>query len=89
VLGNLAQKMPGSPCIPVGIQLDRAEIGPTSGPTPQGVFLTLEVLYMARPEVSEPAVELMLQILPALRSRMPTATALLIRIVLVRLAPST
>jgi hypothetical protein len=30
-----------------------------------------------------------LQILPALRSRMPTATALLIRIVLVRLAPST
>jgi hypothetical protein len=29
----LAQKMPVGPCIPAGIQLEKAELGPTSGPT--------------------------------------------------------
>ena len=30
---NLAQKMQVGPCIPVITQLERAEVGPTSGPT--------------------------------------------------------
>jgi len=30
---KLAQKTQVGPCIPVGIQLERAEVGPTSGPT--------------------------------------------------------
>ena len=30
---RLAQKMPVGPCIPVGIQPSKAEVGPTSGPT--------------------------------------------------------
>ena len=30
---RLAQKMVGGPCITVGIQLQKAEVGPTSGPT--------------------------------------------------------
>jgi hypothetical protein len=30
---RLAQKMPVCPCIHVGIQLEKAEVGPTSGPT--------------------------------------------------------
>jgi hypothetical protein len=30
---RLAQKMQVGPCIPVGIQLFKAEVGPTSGPT--------------------------------------------------------
>jgi hypothetical protein len=30
---RLAQKVQVGPCIPVGIQLEKAEVGPTSGPT--------------------------------------------------------
>jgi hypothetical protein len=30
---RLAQKMQVGPCIPVGNQLEKAEVGPTSGPT--------------------------------------------------------
>ena len=30
---RLAQKMHVGPCIPVGIQLEKAAVGPTSGPT--------------------------------------------------------
>ena len=30
---RLAQKIPVDPCIPAGIQLQKAEVGPTSGPT--------------------------------------------------------
>ena len=30
---RVAQKMEVGPCIPVGAQLERAEVGPTSGPT--------------------------------------------------------
>ena len=30
---RLAQKMPVGPCIPAGIQLEKAEVGPISGPT--------------------------------------------------------
>jgi hypothetical protein len=30
---RLVQTMPVGPCIPVGIQLEKAEVGPTSGPT--------------------------------------------------------
>ena len=32
-LCQVAQKMQAGPCIPVGIHLEEAEVGPTSGPT--------------------------------------------------------
>ena len=30
---RLAQKMQVGPCVPVGIQLEKTEVGPTSGPS--------------------------------------------------------
>jgi hypothetical protein len=35
---RLAQKFQAGPCIPVGIQLEKAEVGPTSGPTRRGAL---------------------------------------------------
>ena len=49
----MAQKMPVGPCIPVGIQLKRAEVGPTSGPTwrlSHWVFLTARAPNLSEKE---------------------------------------
>ena len=58
---RLAQKMQVGPCIPVGTQLYKAEIGPTSGPTWLLSHLVLvlglvEAIVYARPQYQpEPA----------------------------------